>query len=435
MNTRQKHLLLHEVMMMGMTVILRSLQALALTAGLLMAGAVHAQQDGRPPGLNLANFQYAPYNRWGFSHVREVIPTANIAHDNQRVLALDTSPGAGQDVSFLYRGKQQQLDAIAAEQFIDGIVIIKDGRILLERYYGALRPELPHLMMSVNKSVIGLLAGTLAAQGRIDLDKSVAHYVPALAASGWGPDSLQTLMDMRDGADYTEDYENMQSTVRLQDCALGWSDADYCPANGPRGGYAFFPTVGRKPENLGKFIYKSGSTDVMGWVLEEATGKPLATLISEHIWQPMGAEFDANITIDEAGFALGDGGMSATLRDLGRFGMLVLSNGSAMGRQVVPAAFLHDIQHQPPDPAWPYQVNSDTRKPYYRSFWWGVGNGKGDVEGEGINGQFLHVAPKEGIVIAIFSSWPRADVEEGPYGWVATFDLVDALIATFGNRR
>ena len=109
--------------MMGMTAMLKSLEAFAMAAGLLMAGAVHAQQDGRPPGLNLANFQYAPYNRWGFSHVREVIPTANIAHDNQRVLALGTSPGAGQDVSFLYRGRQQQLDAIAAEQFIDGILV------------------------------------------------------------------------------------------------------------------------------------------------------------------------------------------------------------------------------------------------------------------------------------------------------------------------
>jgi len=412
--------------------LLKSVSMLVLAAVLLMTGASHAQQDGRPPGLTLANFQYPPHNRWGFSHVREVIPTANIAHDHRRVLALDTASGAGLDLPVMYRGEQRQLDGIAAEQFIDGILVIKDGRIVVERYYGALRPELPHLMMSVNKSVIGLLAGALAAEGRIDLDKSVAHYVPALAASGWGPDSLRTLMDMRDGADYTEDYEDMQSTVRLQDCALGWSDAEYCPANGPQGGYAFFPTVGRKQENLGKFIYKSGSTDVIGWVLEEATGKPLATLISEHIWQPMGAEFDANITIDKAGFALGDGGMSATLRDLGRFGLLALNNGSAMGRQVVPAAFIHDIQHHPGDPAWPYPA-PDAHKPYYRSFWWGVGNGKGDVEGSGINGQHLRVAPKEKIVIAIFSSWPRADVDEGPYGWVASYDLMEALIAKFGN--
>ncbi len=215
---------------------------------------------------------------------------------------------------------------------------------------------------------------------------------------------------------------------------LGWSDADYCPKDGPRGGYEFFSTVGRNEDNLGKFIYKSGTTDVIGWVLEEATRKPLATLISEYIWQPMGAEFDANITIDSTGFALGDGGMSATLRDLGRFGLLVLSDGRVLGAQVVPAAFIHDIENQPPDPEWPYPVNSDGLKPYYRSFWWGIGNGRGDVEGEGINGQILHVAPGAGMVIAIFSSWPRADVEEGPYGWKASAELEEALTRKFRDQ-
>jgi CubicO group peptidase (beta-lactamase class C family) len=403
----------------------------ALATGLLLTSPALAQQDGRPEGLTLGNFQYPPYNRWAFSHVREVITTANIPHDNRRILTLEKSPDAGRDFSFQFQGKLRRLDEIAAEQYIDGILVIRDGRILVEKYYGALRPELPHLMMSVNKSVLGLLAGKLAEQGRIDLSRSVAHYVPALAASGWGPDSLQTLMDMRDGADYTEDYEDMHSTVRLQDCALGWSDADYCPEDGPQGGYEFFASVGRNEDKLGKFIYKSGSTDVIGWVLEEATGKPLATLISEYIWQPMGAEFDANITIDSAGFALGDGGMSATLRDLGRFGLLVLNDGHAQGTQVVPTAFIRDIENRPPDPEWPYPVNPDKRKPYYRSFWWGVGNGEGDIEGLGINGQFVHVAPGAGMVIAIFSSWPRADVDEGVYGWAATYDLGEALIRKF----
>ena len=126
--------------------------------------------------------------------------------------------------------------------------------------------------------------------------------------------------------------------------------------------------------------------------------------------------------------------MSATLRDLGRFGLLVLNNGEAFGQQVVPAAFIPDIQNQPADPDWPYPVNSDERKPYYRSFWWGVGNGEGDVEGIGINGQSVYVAPEAGMVIALFSSWPRADVSEGVFGWMATADLQQALIRNFRNQ-
>jgi len=286
-------------------------------------------------------------------------------------------------------------------------------------------------MMSVTKSVLGLLAGKLAADGLIGLSLPVADCVPALASSGWGPDSLRTLLDMRDGADYTEDYEDMSSTVRLQDCAVGWTDADYCPDDGPRGGYAFYPTVGRNEDNLGKFIYKSGSTDVMGWVLEEATGEPLAQLISRYIWQAMGAEFDANITVDESGFVLGDGGMNATLRDMGRLGLLVLADGKAFGDEIVPAAFIEDIHQQPGDPEWPYGSDQDELSPYYRSFWWGRGNEGRDIMGLGVHGQYLHVAPEAGVVIAIFSSWPRADGDGETVGWDPSYELGAALVERF----
>lgn len=404
-----------------------SSKVLVIFVCILFAGSSGAEKSGRPDDLRLANFQFGPHNRWAFSHMREVIPTVNIPHDHRRVLALDKSPLASENWPIDFQGREQSLDEIAAQQFIDGVLVIKDGRIVVEKYYGELRPERPHLMMSVTKSVIGLLAGKLAEQGVIDLAKPVADYVPALAASGWGPDSLQTLLDMRDGADYSEDYEDMSSTVRLQDCAVGWTDADYCPENGPRGGYEFYPTVGRNEENLGKFVYKSGSTDVIGWVLEEATGEPVAQLIAKHIWQPMGAEFNADITVDSSGFVLADGGMSATLRDLGRFGLLALNDGKAFGEQIVPAAFIEDIHKQPGDPDWPYSDEPDEWAPYYRSFWWGSGSPSHDIMGLGINGQYLHVAPDSNVVIVIFSTWPRADGDFAEDKWGMLYELGLAL--------
>ena len=108
-------------------------------------------------------------------------------------------------------------------------------------------------------------------------------------------------------------------------------------------------------------------------MLEEATGLPLAELISMHIWKPMGAEFDAFITVDESGFVLADHGMNSTLRDLGRVGLLVLNKGKAFGEQVVPADFIEDMHAQPGDKNWPYE-SSEGLEPYYRSFWWGEGN-------------------------------------------------------------
>ena len=145
----------------------------------------------------------------------------------------------------------------------------------------------------------------------------------------------------------------------------------------------------------------------------------------------MGAEFDANITVDEGGAVLADHGMSATLRDLGRVGLLVLNDGKALGNAVIPSAFIQDILGQKGDVSWPYPLLDGYEEPYYRSFWWGEGNPGGDVSGYGIHGQFVRVVPEAGLVIAMFSTWPRADGNDETHGWGATAQLMDALIARF----
>ncbi len=402
-----------------------------LMAGILSQSIAIAEESRRPQNLTLESFQFGPINRWSFSHMREVIPTVNIPRDRNRFLPIEKNDDFVADFSVTFQGRKQSIDQIAAHQYVDGLLILKDGEILFEKYYGHLRQDRPHLMNSVSKSIVGLVAGKLAAQGVIDLDKPVSDYVPALAKSGYGPDSLQTLLDMRDGSDYSEDYPDFTTTFRIQDCAIGWTDADYCPEDGPVGLYEFLPTIGRDNSKFGKFSYRSGSTNVVGWVLEAATKQPLAELISEHVWQPMGAEFDANITVDEGGAVLADHGMSATLRDLGRVGLLVLNDGKAFGNAVIPSAFIQDILGQKGDVSWPYPVLDGYEEPYYRSFWWGEGNPGGDVSGYGIHGQFVRVVPEAGLVITLFSTWPRADGDGETHGWGATAQLMDALIAKF----
>ena len=401
-----------------------------LITGVIGPSISSAEESDRPANLTLESFQFGPVNRWTFSHMREIIPTVNIPRDTNRFLVLNNSDDLVADFSVEFQGRKQSIDEIAVHQFIDGLLIIKDGEIVVENYYGHLTQDRPHLMNSVSKSIVGLVAGKLAAQGVIDLEKPVSHYVPALAKSGYGPDSLQTLLDMRDGSDYTETYADFTTTFRLQDCAIGWTDADYCPKNGPIGLYEFLPTVGREKSKLGTFSYRSGSTNVIGWVLEAVTKQPLAELISEHIWQPMGAEFDANITVDEGGFVLADHGISATLRDLGRMGLLVLNDGKAFGNEVIPSKFIQDIRGQQGDPKWPYP-GLGGYKPYYRSFWWGEGNPGGDISGYGIHGQFVRVVPEAGLVITMYSTWPRADGNGETHGWETSAELMDMMIARF----
>ena len=415
---------------MGVNTDKRVFTGLLLTVLLLGQSISVAEESGRPENLALESFQFGPVNRWAFSHMREVIPTVNIPRDPTQFLVLKNSENLVTDFSVKFQGRQQSIDNIAEQQYIDGLLILKDGDIVFEQYYGSLKPELPHLMNSVSKSVVALVAGKLAAEGVIDLSKPVSHYVPALAESGYAPDSLQTVLDMRDGSDYSEDYPDFTTTFRLQDCAIGWTDADYCPKDGPTSLYEFLPTVGRDASKLGKFSYRSGSTNVIGWVLEAATGQPLAELISEHIWQPMGAEFDANITVDKGGFVLADHGMSSTLRDLTRLGLLVLNDGKALGKEVVPEPFIQDILAQEGDPNWPYPA-PEGYTPSYRSFWWGEGNSGGDVSGYGIHGQFVRVVPEADLVITLYSTWPRADGNGESHGWGATAELMEAMIAKF----
>lgn len=395
------------------------------------ATALAGERGGRPESFSLSEFQFGPVNRWSFSHMREVLPTANIAHDAGRVLGLSRSSHHVDKLVLTLEGKTEQtIDEIAAQQYLDGVLVLRGGEIVFEKYWGHLSEEKPHLMNSVSKSVVGLLTGKLASEGIIDLSRPVSHYVPELAQSGWGPDSLRTVLDMRDGSDYTEDYDDFSTTFRLQDCAVGWTDAEYCPEGGPRGGYAFFPTIGRNEENVGSLHYRSGSTDVMAWVLEAATGKRLADLISEYIWKPMGAEFDANITVDTSGFALADHGMSSTLRDLGRLGLLVLNKGNALGRQVVPASFIDDILTHPGDAEWPYSKVEGVEQ-YYRSFWWGSIGAERFVTGYGIHGQSVRVIPQADMVIVVYSSWPQANGEPDKELWWDLDYLMEALAAKF----
>ena len=136
---------------------------LLLTVLLLGQSISVAADSGRPEKLTLESFQFGPVNRWAFSHMREVIPTVNIPRDPTQFLVLKKQSTLVTDFSVKFQGRQQSIDNIAEQQYIDGLLILKDGDIVFEQYYGSLKPELPHLMNSVSKSVVALVAGKLAA--------------------------------------------------------------------------------------------------------------------------------------------------------------------------------------------------------------------------------------------------------------------------------
>lgn len=392
--------------------------------------ATMAADQGRagtqPVGIDKTNAQFGPNNRWAFSHMREIYPTALIENNPAYVSPLAGTPKHPSDVTINFRGKETSLDSLAKKNYIDAISVYKDGELLVEGYYGEQKRSRPHLMMSMTKSVTAVLVAKYAAEGLINVNKTVADYLPELANSGWGPDTLRTVWDMRDGADYSEVYDDLNSTVWQHACASNWVEVKDCAKGTMRSSYEFLPTIKRNESIVGEFHYKSASTDVLAWVLERVTGKSFIELVSEDVWQPMGAESPADITVDKDGFGWASGGMSATLRDLTRFGVMALNKGKVGDKQLFPAAHFEDVMNHPADDNWPYGESAKGWKPYYRSFWWGVGNGDKDFEAVGINGQTIRVVPNDSTVIVTLSSWPDADGETID-GYTAFEDLFEAL--------
>lgn len=382
--------------------------------------------DQRPSGMTGANWQFGPLNRWAYTHIREILPTKDIPNDPHRVLPIPGIDIARDDIIINIDGKAQPLSAAMRQQYVDGILAIRNGAAVVERYDGTLTPDRTHLMWSVSKTVTSLVAASVAADGLIELDRTVADYVPELVGSGWADDSLRALLDMRDSSDWNEDYDAADSTVRRQDCADGLLTGETCGDVDVVGNYRFLPAVGGDATRKGQFHYKSGTTDVMAWVLEAATGKRFADLVSARLWQPIGAEKNAGITVDVSGFTLASGGMFATLRDIARVGLLMADRGKAGGEQVVPADWLDDIFGQQGDPEWAGFRLPDA-KPYYRAFVWGAGDGRGTVSAQGVHGQYIYVVPATNTVIAMFSSWPNADGGEAGVGHAQAFAILQAV--------
>ena len=302
-----------------------------------------APMEGFPPAreslVNLENWQKPPFNRWSFQHLREVIPTQRIArgvmarpldHADHSLVPDDVA------VTRLEAGPST-LGAVLADTWTDAVIVMHDGRVVLERYFGGMRADTPHLLMSISKSIVGCVAGNLAEQGRLDTDAPITRYVPEIAGSGYDGATVRHLLDMRTGVAFSEAYQNPDAEVRIIERHMGWR-----PDGGSEhvGMYAYLASLDSEGPHGGPFVYRSADTDMLGWVCERAAGIRMVDLISSLIWGPMGAEYDAEITCDSLGTAVHDGGISATARDVARFGQLLLDDGWAGEQAVIPERWL-----------------------------------------------------------------------------------------------
>jgi CubicO group peptidase (beta-lactamase class C family) len=389
---------------------------------------------GFPPATEVAitfadgSFRQFPQLRWAWSNIRQLVPTIAVWRGSGPVSVL---PRAEQDLGSVklttMDGKDITFGQALAETYTDGLVVLHRGRLVFERTFGALQPHKQHIAMSVTKSFTGVLAGMLMAEGAIKRDTLVPTYVPELAPSAFGDATVGQIMDMTTGLKYTEVYTDRNSDVWAMRRANGMAPPE--PGAQPTSLLEYLTTQEKQGEHGRVFAYKTVNTDVLAWIVRRVSGQSLSTLLSERIWQPMGAEEDAFYTVDRLGIESGGGGLNTTVRDLARFGEVMRNRGHYNGRQIVPASVVDDIAGGA-DPAKFVPAGYATLPGWsYRNQWWVSHNAHGAYMARGIHGQSIYVDPKAEMVIARYASHPAAgNVANDPVTLPAFMAVAKALM-------
>lgn len=354
-----------------------------------------------------------PHNRWAFSHLRELQPTRRVGRGNAPVAELPRAMRPEIDaLPFARFGDGAPTTWLAALEAIhaDGAVVLHRGRIVYERYFGALDAQGEHMAMSITKSVVGTLGAMLAADGTLDENAFVTHYIPELAGSAFGSATVRQVMDMTTAIDYSEEYADPDAGVWKHARAgeLLPRPAGYAGAEGYR---QFLQSVGAGRDGTvhgQAFAYRTVNTDVLGWLIARAAGQSVASLLGELIWSRLGAEQDASFALDGQGAEFAGGGLCTGLRDLARFGEAMRLGGFYNGAQIVPEAVVADIRRGA-DPAR-FALAGYTRLAgwSYRNMWWVAHDAHGSFTAQGIHGQALHIDPVAEMVVARFASHPLA---------------------------
>ncbi|MGE3628259.1 MAG: serine hydrolase domain-containing protein [Hyphomicrobiales bacterium] len=357
-----------------------------------------------PSQPTLANWRTAPFNRWAFRHVREIVPSARIARGPLTAWRLERDIRPLEALAFQAPdGRSLSIAEMAAETFTDGLIVLKHGRILHESYHAGHDAETPHIVFSVSKSVTALLAGVLVGQGRLDPDAPVTHYVPEAKASAYRAATVRHVLDMTVGVAFEENYLAPDPTFLRYREATNWNP----PTGEPCDLNSFLSTLPPDGSPHGEaFHYVSPNSDMLGWIIERAGGRRYADLATDLLWRPMRPEADAYVTVDRLGAARAAGGVCMTLRDIARIGEMVRCRGMAGGRQVVPGEWIDDIAANGDPEAWAKgSMKGLIPGGRYRSKWY-VTKG-GVLMAIGIHGQWIYVDRAAGIVIAKQSSQPE----------------------------
>jgi CubicO group peptidase (beta-lactamase class C family) len=363
--------------------------------------------------VTLDNWQSAPQNRWSFQHAREMVPTVRASRGAGPVAVLPEALRSLDALSpvALGGGRHMTLAELLAATYTDGFLVLKDGELVYERYLNGMTPQTPHLLQSVSKSLTGTLAAKLLVEERLLEQSPVTDVLHELKGTGFDGATVRDVLDMRTGTRFSEDYFDPEADVNIHEAIMGWRRLQGSePATNT---YDYFGVLINERPHGGAFGYRSVLADLLCWLCERATRTRFHELFASEIWSQLGAEQDADVTVDREGFIGANAGFNVTLRDLARFGQMHLSEGWFNGRRIVPAASVLDTVTARPDVQ---KAFADSGNPLarlhgagmYRNQWWVVEPDAGRYYASGVFGQLLYIDRGLKLVVAKLSTWPRS---------------------------
>ena len=353
----------------------------------------------------LANWLEPDHIAWSVRHVRELIPTERIRSSPSPRALPERLDGVLLDLPVAAHDGVLRLEDLLRDRDCDALLVVHRGSIVLDWLAPGVRTDEQHLIFSITKSVTGLLAGALATRGQLDLAAYAVDLVPEVAGGAFADTTVRQLLDMEASFSYVEDYTPGPDLAAYRHAA-GW----YPSPPGAPALREFLAT--REPDGAHgeRFRYLSPSIDLLGWICARAAGTTWAEAVEQHIWQPIGAELGASVTLDREGTPRAAGGMSALPRDVARLGLVLAERGAG----IVSEEFLDDLLHAGHREQW---AAGDFATMWadgaYRSCWYTPNLDPDVALGMGIHGQMLYVDVPRQVVVVVLSSWSDPDDEAG----------------------
>ncbi len=362
----------------------------------------------RSNSTNITNWRQGAHSSWAFQHVREILPTAAIPGAAKSPMSPSESNLDMGDLKLSGPKGNWNIDELHQQSFTDSFLVLHKGQVVHRWHASHVEASLPHIVFSVSKSITATVCGILQSRGVIDSNARVTDYLPDAKNSVYADCTVQHVLDMSVAINFDENYAEPEGDYLNYRKASGWNAVDQNNPGPDLESYLY--TLQKLDEPHGEvFRYRSPNSDLLGLIVERAAKKPFASVVSDLLWKPMGAQSEGYVSLDRAGMARSAGGICTTSDDLARLGQLILDKGRALdGTQVLSEEWINDTWNNGNHSAWE-KGGSAYMLPQgrYRNKWYQSGDDENAMWALGIHGQFLYINPNRSVVIVKQSCQPQ----------------------------